>query len=143
MSLITSSPIDIADYNIDDMLKEPRYTQWAIDSIVQHFNDILTTIELIEDINEKHGLNEVYQMKRLTLSENASNHKRVLIQYHNNIVKKFNSLRSIVLKKELIKDYIQDIKNAINRKRFSKEKQQQKEKENQEKGLNIGFYVKI
>lgn len=129
MSLITSSPIDIADYNIDDMLKEPRYTQWAIDSIVQHFNDILTTIELIEDINEKHGLNEVYQMKRLTLSENASNHKRVLIQYHNNIVKKFNSLRSIVLKKELIKDYIQDIKNAINKGRgFQKKNNSKKRK---------------
>lgn len=67
MSLITSSPIDIEKtFNMDDMLKEPRYTQWAIDSIVQHFNDILTTIELIEDINAKHGLTEVYKMKRLT-----------------------------------------------------------------------------
>ena len=121
MSLITSSPIDIEKtFNMDDMLKEPRYTQWAIDSIVQHFNDILTTIELIEDINAKHGLTEVYKMKRLTLSENASNHKRVLVKYHNNIVKEFNSLRSIVLKKELIKDYIQDIKDTINKGRGQK-----------------------
>ena len=98
MSLITSSPVDISEYNPDDMLKEPRYTQWAIDSIVQHFNDILTTIELIEDINAKHGLTEKYNMNIMVLSENASNHNKTLAKYHNNIVKEFNSLRSIVLK---------------------------------------------
>lgn len=115
MSLITSSPIDIeTTFNMDDMLKERKYTQWAIDSIVQHFNDILTTIELIEDMNAKHGLTEVYTMKKLVLTKDASNHKRVLAKYHNHIVKEFNSLRSNVLKKELIKDHIQDIKDTIN-----------------------------
>ena len=83
MSLVTSSPIDIEgmNYDKDVMFREPRYTQWAIDSIVQHFNDILTTIEIIQDMNEKHGLNEVYQMKMLKLSENASEHKQLLQRY--------------------------------------------------------------
>jgi hypothetical protein len=115
MSLITSSPIDIeTTFNMDDMLKERKYTQWAIDSIVQHFNDILTTIEFIEDMNAKHGLTEVYTISKLVLATDATDHNRVLAKYHNNIVKKFNSLRSNVLKKELIKKYIQHIKDTIN-----------------------------
>ena len=83
MSLVTSSPIDIEElnYDKDEMFREPRYTQWAIDSIVQHFNDILTTIEIIQGINENHGLNEVYKMKKLQLSENASEHKQLLQRY--------------------------------------------------------------
>jgi len=128
MSLITSSPVDISEYNPDDMLKEPRYTQWAIDSIVQHFNDILTTIELIEDINAKHGLTEKYKMNIMVLSENASNHNKTLAKYHNNIVKEFNSLRSIVLKKQLIKDHIQDIKDTINKGRGIRRTQKNKDK---------------
>ena len=127
MSLITSSPVDIeTTFNMDDMLKERRYTEWAIDSIVQHFNDILTTIEFIEDMNTKHGLTEVYRMKKLVLTKDASNHKRVLAKYHNHIVKEFNSLRSNVLKKQLIKDHIQDIKDTINKGRGIQKKNKTK-----------------
>jgi len=117
MSLVTSSPIDIEgmNYDKDVMFREPRYTQWAIDSIVQHFNDILTTIEIIQDMNEKHGLNEVYQMKMLKLSENASEHKQLLAKYHNSIVNKFNEKKSIVLKKQFIQNYIQYIIDTINK----------------------------
>jgi len=117
MSLVTSSPIDIEElnYDKDEMFREPRYTQWAIDSIVQHFNDILTTIEIIQGINENHGLNEVYKMKKLQLSENASEHKQLLTKYHNAIVNKFNAKQSVVLKKQFIEEYIQYIMNTINK----------------------------
>jgi hypothetical protein len=116
MSLVTSSPIDIEEMNYDKdiMFKEPRYTQWAIDSIVQHFRDILTTIEIIQDINEKHNLNEVYQMKPLKLSENASEHKQLLAKYHNSVVTKFNKKQSVVIKKQFIENYIKHIMQTIN-----------------------------
>jgi len=116
MSIVTDSPIDIEDmtYDKDVMFRKPRYTQWAIDSIVQHFNDILTTIEIIQDINEKHGLNEVYIMKRLQLSENPSELQQLLAKYHNSIVKNFNKKNSVVLKRQFIENYIQHIIQTIN-----------------------------
>jgi hypothetical protein len=117
MSLITSSPVDIEEiiYDPNSIFKEPKYTQWAIDSIVEHFNDILTTIAIIKDINDKHHLNEVYQMKKLNLSENPTNHKQLLAYYHNKIVDKFNKTKSFVLKEQLITNYIEYIKNNINK----------------------------
>jgi hypothetical protein len=117
MSLITSSPVDIEEitYDPNSIFKEPKYTQWAIDSIVEHFNDILITIAIIKDINDKHHLNEVYQMKKLNLSENPTNHKQLLAYYHNKIVDKFNKTKSFVLKEQLITNYIEYIKNNINK----------------------------
>ena len=74
-------------------------------------------------------------MNIMVLSENASNHNKTLAKYHNNIVKEFNSLRSIVLKKQLIKDYIQDIKDTINKGRGIRRTQKNKDKN---KGKNKG-----